>query len=390
METIENLEKKGFSSDSQANSFSGFLPWKAYDEQSGIFVGRNSLGFALEAIPMVKSFQAFQNELFTLFKEVIEEGESIQCLLWADPMISPFLDRWDNSRKRSCEVYRLVSQRRSHFLQLSNQLSPRIFRFILSYSIQSSHLSNLEKVKQKKQTILKTLKSLSYSYCWDMEDFIERIGSLIPFVAVKATPRKEEELYRTISSPLSVGASFDVQERCLKWTMDTSIYLKTFRVMDSPDHGSFSRLQGLIGDVFQFEAPFYLHYGMHCPHFPPRSMLTNEKFLWTQLSAGIGGKKENLNRAEKSLKHLFCLNRFDIAENHSLHLLSYLSALPMSWGEYAQDLKKADLLKLSLPSECGFFVPLEEREYALYNAALSNEGVICDADGNYSSLKSIV
>src|SRR5205085_11389375 len=115
----------------------------------------------------------------------------------------------------------------------------------------------------------------------------------------------------------------------------------------------------------------FLHYGVHCPkqskeelnfkkraHFVEKQgrsgfllrlipqlkqelqetdiirkeLIQGSKLLWSQLSAGIWAEENQLTHAEQSLKSLFRINQFTLKENRFLHLPSYLSYLPMTWG----------------------------------------------------------
>jgi len=400
-------EPRETSSESQ-DHFSGdpianILPWVAFDTQYGIFIGENSFGFTIEAIPLVGSSHAVQKEVSSIFQEIIEEGESIQCFLWGDHRISPFLTRWEEARDKSGEIYREISRRRSDFFHQSNKITPRLFRFIFSYSVQGKYDPIiLEKLNEKKEKILKTLKGLTYAFSWDVDDFLETTSALINFTNSREVKKRNWNPYQTLSSQLPTGGALHIEENYLKWLTDEPTFLKTYRAVDYPNYWSLHEMQRLIGDVFRdafrIEVPFYLHYGVHCPKqskeegkFKKRSLLLDkqgrssllmrfipslqdelqeadairkelsqaEKFVWTQFSAGIWADQKNLSGAEQSLKSLFRINHFTLAENRYLHLPLYLSALPMTWGEYVQDLKELNLLRTTITPECSALVPFQ-------------------------------
>lgn len=381
---------------------SKILPWLAFDEENGIFIAENSFGFTIEAIPIVGSSHAIQKEVSSIFQEILEEGESIQCFLWADHRVSPFLDRWDEARSQSQEIYREISKRRKDFFQSSSRITPRLFRFIFSYSVQEKYDPFQEKLSEKKGKILKTLKGMTYAFAWDVEDFLQTTGALINFTSSRDVKRRNWNPYQTLASQISTGGGLRVEEDRLEWKTDASTILKTYRAVDYPALWSLSDMQRLIGDVFRdafrIETPFYLHYGVYCPkqskeegNFKRRSLLIDkqgrssllmrfipslheelqeadvvrkklsqaEKFVWTQLSAGIWSDQKQLSQAEQSLKSLFRINQFTLAENRYLHLPSYLASMPMTWGEYIQDLRELNLFRTTLTSECGALVPLQ-------------------------------
>src|ERR1700733_4110958 len=152
-----------FSGDPLAN----LLPWEAYDEAYGMFLSKNSIGFTIEAIPLVGAIDAVQKEMQSIYQEILEEGESLQCFLWADHRVQPFLKKWEQARSEAKDIYVQIAQKRiEHYLHTPH-LSTRIFRCILSYSSQStSEPAKLEKLKNKREKILKTLRSFTYAFNW--------------------------------------------------------------------------------------------------------------------------------------------------------------------------------------------------------------------------------
>jgi conjugal transfer ATP-binding protein TraC len=388
-----------------AQPLAQILPYEAYDEENGIFIGKNSLGFAIEAIPLVGGEEATQKEIASLFEEILEEDASIQCLLWADHRIDPFLNAWENSRRPMNEVYREMAQRRTGFLRKSKQTSPRLFRFILSYSIPfkgSIDPIQMEDLKSKKEKILKTLKTLTYAFSWNVKHLLETVGGMVSFSFQTDVKKREWNPYDTLSSQLSLGGVLRVEEDCLEIQHETQALFKSFRVTDFPEYWSFSSMQRLIGDVlrdnFRINQPFYLHYGVHCPkqakldsQFWRKSQLIEKqgksytllrmipdledelkecdqirrnlnqgsRFVWTQFSCGIWSSKEEINEASQSIKSIFRINQFSLAENRCLHLPQFLASLPMTWSEYVNDLKVMNLLKTTITTECVNFVPLQ-------------------------------
>ena len=387
-----------FSGDTLAN----LLPWEAYDEDYGIFLSQNSMGFTIEAIPLVGAVDAVQKEIHSIFQEILEEGDSLQCLLWADHRVQPFLKKWEQARHGSHEIYTKMAQNRvEHYL--SSALSTRIFRFILSYSSQTTDSSQLEKLKNKRERILKTLKSFTYAFSWDIHQFLDTTSGLLNYSLSKEVQKRHWNPFQPLSSQLpSGGGRLKIDGDGLQWETDNQIHLTTFRVVDFPDAWSLTEMHSLIGDAmrdaFRIQEPFFLHYGVHCPkqskeelnfkkrtHFIEKQgrssvllrmipqlreelkegdlirkeMTEGTKFLWSQLSAGIWVAGNLLPQAEQTLKSLFRINQFTLKENRFLHLPSYLSYMPMAWGEYVHDLHELNLLRTTISKECAALVPIQ-------------------------------
>jgi len=57
-----------------------------------------------------------------------------------------------------------------------------------------------------------------------------------------------------------------------------------------------------------------------------------DRFIYSQLSTGFWAKESQVESTEQTLKSLWKLNDFKLQENRYIHLPSFLSILPMSWG----------------------------------------------------------
>ena len=224
----ENRSQNIFSGDPLAN----LLPWVAYDEEYGLFLSKNSIGFTIEAIPISGDNRiAVQKEIHSIFQEILEEGESLQCFLWADHRIEPFLRKWEGARHGAKEIYLQIAQKKiEHYLNTPN-LSTRIFRFLLSYSSESSpEPVELEKLKNKREKILKTLHSFTYAFTWDVHQFLETTSALINYSPAREIHKRHWNLFQSLASQLPAGGELKIDEDHLRWEKESQIHLKTFRV----------------------------------------------------------------------------------------------------------------------------------------------------------------
>ena len=380
---------EGFSSD----PFSSFLLYEAYDEKHQIFINKQSMGFTIETAPLVGGDEASEKIIQSLFQEM-SEGSSLQCLLWADHRVEPFLNKWASARRG--EIYQEAARRRIEHTPSNS----RIFRFILSYStpLPNDIERGVKQLAEVKEKFVKILKSITYAFIWKPKDLLETVGGLVNFTFSPQVIQRHWNPYQTLASQIGSGGKLFVEEDSLSWKNEAAF--KSFRVFDFPETGS--QMHSLIGDLyrdrFRIPFPFYLHYGVHLPSqekveqgFWRRSQLienqgkssylirlipelANElrecdtirravnqgsRFVWTQLSAGIWAKPDLMPQAEQSLKSLFRINQYQLAENSCIHLPQFLSTLPMSWTESIQDLKSLDVLKTTISSECSQFVPIQ-------------------------------
>jgi conjugal transfer ATP-binding protein TraC len=398
--SFSQQDHKAFS----GQSFADYLPYVSYDEENGLFVGDNTIGFSIEAVPLVGGDSAAQKVLSSLFTELLEEDGSIQCLLFADNRIDPFLNAWESARSNSKEIRKELSKKRTKYFKSSN-LCPRVFRFVISYSVRVNGRDmtvELANLKSKKEKFLETLKSLTHARCWNAQDLIEFVGGMTNFSLSPHIKASKWNKYQDLRSQMGTGGKISVEEDRLEWITDTETIFKSYRTLDFPQFWSMQQMQALIGDMlrdgFRVQSPFYLHFGVHFPKqskeenkFNRNAFLIENQgrssmlrrwipeldkelkendyirktlnegagFVWTQLSAGIWAKKDKINQAEQALKGLFRINHFLLSDNRCIHLPQFISALPMTWATYSQDLKNLNLLRTTITPECVNFVPIQ-------------------------------
>lgn len=382
-----------------AETLSNYLHYESYDEENELFSNTDSAGFIVEATPLVGGDESVAQVLDSIFQEIMQEGASIQCLLWADHRVGPFLKGWGKSVRHD-EVYTEVTKQRSSFYLSNPRISPRMYRFVLSYSLPYGKMNGLQNLVETKQKLLNALRALTYASLWKPRDVLNAVGGILNFSLKQDVINRTYNPLQSISSQLLTGGSLHVDGKRLSWENSTQASFKSFRAVDTPQYWSHNGMQNLIGDIlregFRINYPFFIHYGVHYPpqekaasNFNFRSQmienqgrsgtlvrlipeLANElkecdamrralssgsKFVWTQLSCGVWSDDVSLRDAEQSISNIFKTNNFTLAENTSLHLPHLLSILPMAWAEYAKDLKYLGLLKTTISQECSHFVP---------------------------------
>jgi conjugal transfer ATP-binding protein TraC len=384
--------------------FAQVLPYDAFDEESGLFIGEKSLGFAIEAMPLVGGDHATHKIISSLFTELMEEDSSIQCLLLADHRIDPFLNAWEAARADSTEILQQLAKKRVEFFREAKEITPRTFRFILSYSIpcRNVEMETIQRMKEKKEKFLEILKSLTYAVAWKADNLLEFVGGLVNFSLKTESKKRKWNPNQSLSSQLTTGGKISIEEDRLEWTTETKAAFKSYRVVDFPSRWNFLDMHRLIGDVFReglrINTPFYLHFGVHCPKqskveagfwkraylienqgrsstllrwIPElekelkeydqvrRSLNLGARFVCTQLSAGLWGDNNKVLNQEETLKSLFRINQFTLVENRCIQLPQFLAMLPMTWAEHAEDLKNLKVLRTTITDECANFVPLQ-------------------------------
>ena len=102
--------------------------------------------------------------LDSIFQELMQEGSSIQCLLWADHRVGPFLKGWSRSARHH-EVYAEIAKQRSAYYLSNPLISPRMYRFILSYSVPYSKINALQSLLDAKEKLLNAMRALTRPPC---------------------------------------------------------------------------------------------------------------------------------------------------------------------------------------------------------------------------------
>lgn len=387
-----------------ARALSKYLFYEAFDEVNEIFINTSSIGFVLEMSPLIGGDLATLKILESFFQDFSEEGTSLQFLLWADHRIDPFLNWWEAS-PHGKDIYSTISKKRSQFFKENLSLKTRNFRVLISFSKTKTNdlyrdIAQTAKVKAK---LIQSLKALAIVWNWRPLDLIETVGTLTNLSLSTKWNKRTYNPFQLLSDQISLGGGLKISDDFLTLNSgEGEVICKNFRVIDTPTQWSAFSMSNLIGDLFRdsyrINGPFYIHYGVNYPNqnkeessfkqkqqlienqgksnhllrmiprlerelkecdFIRRALNQGAKFVWTQLSAGIWSSKEFVEEAEQSLKNLFNINGFKLAENTYIQLPHHLSILPMTWSEYVNDLKQFAVLKTTLSTECANFVPLQ-------------------------------
>lgn len=371
--------------------------------QHTLFVSRKSVGFVVESSPIVGGSREIQKTISELLDEIIEEGVSVQCLLFADHKINRYLKSHAKVRAQNGDLfYEIIKQRSLHFKDLkSNRI--RNFRFIFSVSMPGEPSVELYKTLiEKQKRALKTFKDCSFAYAWDEDDFLTNLSAFINFNSSTIPHNRQFNPLQSISSQLPLGGKLTIKEEGIVWQDSNPIQNKTYRAVDFPNYWSLAYMNQLIGsfekDSFRVNAPFYIHFGIHCPKqekvekfYSMRSSIVEkqgrspflcrmipelvdevrdvdhvrnarkkgDKFVYTQLSTGFWAPENQVSTIEQTLKSLWKMNDFKLQENKYIHLPSYLSILPLSWGEFSEDLKDLGVLRTTVSSETVNFFPIQ-------------------------------
>lgn len=159
---------------------SSLLPYRSYDPHKQLFFNDDSVGFVLECSPLVGCTEEMQREISGLFQFTLPEGSNTQFILWADPKIEPWFDRWKAPRLIKSGLFSLLAEQRTNYLRslVFNPDNPTIirdFRCVIAYSqkLQGTPVEQ-DKLIILREQVLAAFKGLgSPVHVWKADDLIK-------------------------------------------------------------------------------------------------------------------------------------------------------------------------------------------------------------------------
>lgn len=407
-------EKSGAEKMLEHHYFCDLLPYKSYNEETKIFENANSYGFAFEIFPSIADPKVAEEELRTLTRELFLPSASIQVLLFADPFIGAFLERWKKRVGKKGGVFQALAEKRAAFFEeeaLSENsplgCPPRNFRRFFSFSTPKNVLDR--GALERKLALFKKKTKASFARLGEIkeltpDDLISLCNHLIGIDKTIQSPKHQPfQTISPINEQVGIGGVIDVSHGGLLFRKEKDNAFKSFQVTDAPPDWGMTFSPSLAGDFFDpsysLPSPFFIHYGLSFldqqkeelslqtknkllrqqfriggifrknPHLIEeseehdralRSVRQGEKFITTRMTVGLFSSPEHLEGYQDRLLALFRKNDFTLEESHFFHLDDFVRSLPMSWGEspYAKGLSKTRVCKTTLTTEAPSFFPL--------------------------------
>ena len=369
-------------------SFYEIFPYVSYDEDTNLFLNKDSTGFVLKGSPLAGGSYEVQDQLAEFFrqKEHLPEGCSIQVLLIASSRIGEALEWWKNHRVTDYETF---GRRRSTYLTNLNcsdangvpthGVPIRDYNLLFSFSFPGIITSKREKQKLEtlRKSFQKTLERIGLpTQSVDALGLIKEIRNILHVNQLdtqqKASWNVYEEIGKQITSP---DFSLKVEEEGVYITQEknTNIF-KTYLPKNKPDFWSLPSMEEFIGDGTLIDSnipcTFMLHYGLHVlpnqtkavsGQISKRSLLENslknalakwmpgleeqyneskevvaelqkgERVVETSFSCTLMGTQKEMSDCESKLKHIWNRNEWEAAPATYDHLNMLISSLPMMW-----------------------------------------------------------
>ena len=394
-------------------SIKDLLGYESYKE--GIYINQTTSGFILESMPLVGFTAEAHRALSSIFESILPENTNIQFLLFADPFIGDTLDAWQAPRSQQGPMMtKLAAERVAYFKRLANNdvkdMSARAFRILISvtrpHSPQVSFETYHRELTELQERVMAILSMAHMSTVVVEPEILLRFiddlfgasleaqnfnSSVVPYSPLDVL-RDQAPVKHTHLEVTPNGLRVNGGERMFK----------AYRIMRYPQHWTQSHMGDLIGDSFQFmqqiHYPFFLHYGVHIPtqeelnirHMTKSSHLekqmespmmkyipsmkqewqecqfvrtqldNNQRFVRTCFTAAVLAPETDIHKADQALQGVFRAKGFDLKEDTYLHMQSFLTLLPMRFGDdFLKDLASAKKLKTTLSSESANLLPIQ-------------------------------
>lgn len=361
------------------HSLSEILPYQTFDEETQIFMNRDSLGFVLETLPMAGFDPDKLPQMTAIFQHLMPLGSNLQCLLVASPRVENWIGQWEAQRRDKSEVLRKMATKRAEYLrQLVPQEGLRTFRLIISYSLPRSHASrqSVDAVMTFREQLSATLQGFGMPvWRWTATDLLRRLDELLNPEDRMDDPELHWNPHDAISNQLMSSATrIQVEPHQLVFG-EHEKYLRLYTARLFPTQWYQGHMSILIGDPFddflRLKCPFFISYSVHicdekllqsrmhgkCRHVEKQAYspvgqyfpsLKKEAADWryvrtkfeegqrlvrTRYQVGIYATPERINQEEQTLLNLYRSQRWELSSDKYIQLPSFVSALPMTWGE---------------------------------------------------------
>lgn len=382
------------------HSLSEFLPYRCFDPETQLFHNRRSVGFVLETLPLVGCGEEVPRQLTGFFQHTLPLGSNLQCLLIASPRIEKFLESWHKPRSKKSEILKELAEERRTYLRQAKGI--RTFRLLLSYSEPQEISPRIEDILSLREQFSTTLRGWGLPVkVWHAEDLLQGLEELLNPLFKASLPVSWNPYDSLANQLMHPGSRLMVEPSQLVFGGGEKI-LRLYSPRVFPSLWHLGAMNILIGDPFdeflRFQGSFFISYSVHIAHektlktrmlakcgnvekqatLPIAKYVTSlkkeaeewayvrEKFesgqrlVRIRYQVGLLCDSEEMPREEQTLFNLYRSQRWELALDKYLQLPSFLSCLPMTWGEGgSEDSQKFQKTKTTLSHEPANLMPLQ-------------------------------
>ena len=96
------------------------LPYRFFDSKNHLFFNQNSVGFVLEAIPLIGASEEVIDTITGTITDGLPEGCTIQFINWASSKTSDILRQWQEPRNKVGGIYQKLAEKRVEYFYNAN------------------------------------------------------------------------------------------------------------------------------------------------------------------------------------------------------------------------------------------------------------------------------
>ncbi len=304
----ENLSQKKLGQKPEFHLIADLLPYRFFDEAKQIFLNDNSVGFILEAAPLIGANDDVIDTLSGMFSDAIPEGCTIQFINFASPKVGSIFDVWKESRYVQGGIYKKLAEKRIAYFKTANHqsifdsspLTLKNFRLIISVSLSIKKGAANDLTQQAINLISGEKKSDESSLAEvvnQVNSFKEKFKTTLRTAGIPSSEMTPENLINFLDEIINFNVSthqknlkYDPLQPINKQIVDhenhlkierdqltffadddlKKIHLRCFSVRNFPKNWAQWQCRDLIGDYFQdlrrMEYPFLTSFAVTLPH----------------------------------------------------------------------------------------------------------------------------
>ena len=251
------------------NKFSNYLPWIAYDPETKVYINQdNTGGFAFECSPVVFAGEKEINTLEGLFRLDVPNGTIMQFILFADPQISHYIEKYKKLKVRDSEIVQESAKMFAEYmyegvsgLEKMSRIPVRDFRLFVTLKFPfdkwDKTIHNIKHIRSRVEEILVGARLYPYE-C--------EVGSLIDWMRRLFNDREipnrffyDEDIplnKQVISSETEILKSYDHLEIGNKYFKCISPKLFPEKVDPLQTNMLFGGIHGMVSDMDQITTPY--------------------------------------------------------------------------------------------------------------------------------------
>jgi conjugal transfer ATP-binding protein TraC len=401
------------------HSLSDLLIYEAYDAEYGVYMNRRSLGFVLEVGLFIGSDNRLENELGGLFKNILPPGSNIQFMLTALPKVGNALEEWQHRRAGHNELLAALAKQRVDFFANLTSSGTKPFRIrdlrcIVSFSVPSRQKGRLERAEiSELKTRVKALFETRNIGVADIapEEFISKLSDILNYDGSIEQSKLPWNEYQEIKEQIIEGnRHYELRKDAL---CSGGYEYRMYSVKRYPQAWYFSGMGNLLGDnlndFLKIPCAFIMHYGIHITdsgfkktammakasrtesqaasplgkwipalrreaeewHFVREQLEKDERIVRSNFQVMLIDESSNIAASEQILHTLYRSNGWEIMQDRFIVLPSFLSVLPMFWGDGMEsDLSYFKKLRTTLSHEPVNLLPLQGESKGTYTPGM--------------------